>query len=124
MKKKQDIIQSCLYNSRCFIYLMFIYRRQFKKGQGEGFFILRRKMVTKEEAIIIAKELYGSRCSYEIEHGVPDSYMIYGSDKWSPESIWCVRVIGRCSKMITETPQIIVISKDTGKILFDGLRLG
>ena len=79
-------------------------------------------MITKEEAITIAEKLHGPKFElHEITHGVPLNFAIYESFPRNPDDVWCVSCSARPGGGSAITSRhAIVISKDTGSVLYDG----
>ena len=81
-------------------------------------------MVNREAAILIAEKQHGPGFKfYGIYHGIPDNCTIYGSRKWVPDDVWCVlcasvRSLERHGHILTSS-RAILISKETGEILYD-----
>lgn len=79
-------------------------------------------MISKEEAIAIAEKLHGSKFRlHQITHGVPENFAIYGNFPRNPDDVWCISCSIRSDKTaVLASGHAVVISKDTGHVLYDG----
>lgn len=79
-------------------------------------------MITKEEAIAIAEKLHGSKFKmHKVTHGVPSNFALYGSFPKNPDDVWCVSCSIRSEKVnALASGYAVVISKETGNVLYDG----
>ncbi|MFH1799415.1 MAG: PepSY domain-containing protein [Candidatus Omnitrophota bacterium] len=80
-------------------------------------------MISKEEAIEIARKKHGTGFQFSsITHGVPANFSIYGSFPQNPDDVW--RIQGGSSQQPVRlglfSSHAIVISKESGEILYDG----
>lgn len=78
-------------------------------------------MITAEQAIEIAKKHHGAECEfYSVTHGMsqisPCLEYITNARKWRPDDVWCVL----CARAIIASSRAIIISKETGEVLYDG----
>ena len=77
-------------------------------------------MISQDRAIEIAKEHHGNEFKfYRITHGVPNNCRIYNSGEWFPDDVWCVLCSAHPGQYMLASSRAIIISKDTGEILFD-----
>ena len=79
-------------------------------------------MIAQEEAIKIAKDYHGPAFEfYSITHGVPANCSLYGNFSRAPDDVWCVLCSSHPGNHnLLCSSRAIVISKNTGKILYDG----
>ena len=79
-------------------------------------------MITKDEAVVIAEKAHGPNFKFfGVTHGVPSNFNIYGGFLRAPDDVWCVSCSSHPDRDdIVSSCRAIVISKDTGKILYDG----
>lgn len=78
-------------------------------------------MITEKQAIEIADRKHGPGFEFfSITHGVPDNCSLYGSFPRCPDDVWCVLCSAHPGKLMLASSRAIVISKDTGQILYDG----
>ncbi|MBU1863430.1 MAG: hypothetical protein KKH94_07215 [Candidatus Omnitrophica bacterium] len=78
-------------------------------------------MITKEDAIEIAKHKCDGRFEfYGIIHGIPNNCRIYNSGEWFPDDVWCILCSAHPGKCMLASSRAIVVSKDTGTVLYDG----
>ena len=79
-------------------------------------------MITKERAVAIAEKLHGPKFKlYQVTHGVPENFAIYGSFPRNPDDVWCVSCsIGSGKANVLASGHAVVISKETGNVLYDG----
>ncbi len=80
-------------------------------------------MISREKAIEIAREKHGQGFQFSfVSHGVPANFSIYGNFPQNPDDVWCVQ--GGPSQQSVRpglfSSHAIVISKETGEILYDG----
>jgi hypothetical protein len=77
-----------------------------------------KEVVSQEEAVDIARAAcLPPRSAFEVLDGVPDDAPIYASLRREP--CWCIRVPRPEPPMIGST-HLILVSKETSKVLFDG----
>jgi hypothetical protein len=83
---------------------------------------MRGGMITKEEAVAIAEKLHGPKFKlYQVTHGVPENFSIYGDFPRNPDDVWCVSCSIRSGKAnALASGHAVVISKETGNVLYDG----
>ena len=82
-------------------------------------------VISREEAIQIAERHHGPEFKFSrILHGVPHNFGIYSSqegDRWVGDDVWCVLCsLHQGNSGMLCSSRAIVISKDTGEILYDG----
>ncbi len=58
---------------------------------------------------------------YGITHGVPANFSLYGNFPRNPDDVWCVSCSNHAGKHhIVASSWALVISKETGEVLYDG----
>ena len=79
-------------------------------------------MIGREDAIKIAEKHHGPGFEfYGITHGVPANYSLYGSFPQNPDDVWCVSCSNHPGKHhVVASSRALVISKETGDVLYDG----
>lgn len=79
-------------------------------------------MISQEEAIRIAEKHHGPGfVFYGITHGIPFKCGAYGMEKRAGDDVWCILCSANPGrKGVLCSSRAIVISKDTGEILYDG----
>jgi len=82
-------------------------------------------MISETEAINIAEKHHGPGFHFfSITHGAADisASLAYVANarKWHPDDVWCVLCSAHPGKMMLCSSRAIIISKDTGEILYDG----
>jgi len=82
-------------------------------------------MIGEAEAITIAEKHHGPGFHFfSITHGAADisASLAYAANarKWHPDHVWCVLCSANPGKSMLCSSRAIIISKDTGDILFDG----
>jgi len=79
-------------------------------------------MISQEQAIEIAKQYCGGEFKlFSIKHGVIGYPGVYRLGMWAPDDVWCISCSyhpGKTTGLFSS--RVIVIHKDTGKILYDG----
>lgn len=88
-------------------------------------------MISKDKALKIAKRHYerarrrytSELDSYQIEQGFPSTGAPYlMKKKYESDKVWCVYCPS--DHLWLDRDRVIIIAKDTGKILFDGVIAG
>jgi len=78
-------------------------------------------MISQENVIEIVKKHHGEGFEFfRITHGIPGNCRIYNSSDWFPDDVWCVLCSAYPGQIMLASSRAIVISKDTGEILYDG----
>lgn len=82
-------------------------------------------MITQEEAIKIAEKHHGPGFDFfAISHGVSQisasMEYIANARKLRPDDVWCVLCSARPGQSGLFSSRAIVVSKETGEILYDG----
>ena len=77
-------------------------------------------MITKAQALDIAKVQYGAKekNEYSVFEFADTDYAIY--NVIDPQKLWCVTVVDP-GKFILESTTIVLIHKETGEVFFHGM---
>lgn len=82
-------------------------------------------MINQENAIKLAEQHCGPDFKfYQIAHGTACAPNVYqpAAFSWAPDDVWCLLCCDHTrAKGSIASSRAIVIHKETGKILFDGL---
>lgn len=77
-------------------------------------------MISKQQALKKAKELYGFRDSIEYKfvnyHDYP--YRVYNLR--NPDEIWCLTVNDHKEEIFLKSTTIVLIHKESGKVIYHG----
>jgi len=80
-----------------------------------------RRGIDADKALrIVAKETGVGRGELDCRDGLPDNCNLYITGATIDEPFWCIFVPWQDGVLMLRSSRIILVSKRTGKILFDG----